>query len=237
MLVESGAYLLSDGLYGRVAARLYRDLRVVMFDGVLRRRLSGERRAALSSRFVSDAESMEDLTVAVLDQGAISVFDLTAALVVLALLDGWLLGVIAGALAVSAVVTSRLRRPAAAAGERRQEALELMSDELSRSGSARPDASRRRFRDVVEAVSASELRLGWIGAANRQGSQALASLGQVVVLLAAFLDGGLAPGTLLSVYLLAGRALGATETLLDARFEIELARGSVARCFALADVV
>lgn len=236
VLMESVAYTLSDGLYARAAARLYRDLRVLMFDGVLQRRLDGERRAALASRFVSDAEAMEDLTVAVLDQGAVSLFDLVAALVVLALLDGWLVGVVAAAIAVSVAVMRHLQRPAGAAGADRQDALEGMSDALATSAAGGPESSRRTFRSAVEAVSASELRLGWIGAANRQGSQALAAVSQVAVLLVASFQGGLKAGTLLSIYLLAGRAFGAAETLLDASFEIELARGAVARCFALANL-
>jgi hypothetical protein len=110
-----------------------------------------------------------------------------------------------------------------------------MSDALARPA-ASVESDRRRFRDALEGISASELRLGWIAAANRQGSQALAGVSQVAVLLAASFHGGVKAGTLLSIYLLAGRAFGAAETLLDASFEIELARGAVARCFALANV-
>ncbi len=233
-LIEAVAYTLSDGLYARAAARLYRDLRVMMFDGVLRRGFDGERRATLASRFVSDAESMEDLTVAILDQGAISIFDLIAAIVVLGLLDDWLVGVVTAGVAVSVAVLRYLRGPAGAAGEQRQEALEVMSDVLARPASG-PESDRRRFLDAVEGISASERRLGWIAAVNRQGSQGLAGISQVAVLLAASFQGGLQAGTLVSVYLLAGRAFGAAETLLDASFEIELARGAVARCFALAN--
>ena len=235
VIVEGVAYVFSDGLYARVASRLYRDLRSSMFAGVLRRDLHANERAALASRFVSDTELMEQLTVAALDQGAVSVFDLLAALGALAVIDSWLIAVVAGAVGLALAVLSVLRRPAAAASDERQGALEAMSDALVTPGSS-AESTWQRFSLATEAVAAAELRLGWIGAVNRQGSQAMTGVGQVAVILAAALQRGLGAGTLLSVYLLAGRALGATETLFDAYFEIELSRGALGRCFALADL-
>lgn len=38
MLFEAGAYVASDGIYARNASRLYRNLRLQMFRGALRRR-------------------------------------------------------------------------------------------------------------------------------------------------------------------------------------------------------
>jgi ABC-type multidrug transport system fused ATPase/permease subunit len=228
VVAEAAAYVVSDGLYARVAARLYQDLRALMFDGLLRAGVEPEGHGAFASRFISDAETAEHLTVGLLDQGAVCVFDLGAALVALWVLDVRLVLAALVAIAAAAVAMRRLQRPASVAGERRQETLEEMSDALSAPTS-------RRFLAALRRVTAAERRLGWIGAANRHGNLAVAGLGPVVVLLVAGYSGGFRAGTLVSVYLLAGRAFAAVERLLDVTLDVELARGAVNRCFAIAD--
>ena len=71
MLLEAGAYVASDGMYARNASRLYRNLRLQMFRGALRLRTaaSAEQTAGLPSRFISDAETLERMTLALLDRG------------------------------------------------------------------------------------------------------------------------------------------------------------------------
>src|SRR6266566_276820 len=71
VLAEAVAYAVSDGLYARATGSLYRELRLLMFEGVLRRPpADAEAASGLASRFVSDAETLEQLTVAALDLGA-----------------------------------------------------------------------------------------------------------------------------------------------------------------------
>jgi ABC-type bacteriocin/lantibiotic exporter with double-glycine peptidase domain len=41
MLLEAAAYVASDGMYARNASRLYRNVRLQMFRGALRRRTRG----------------------------------------------------------------------------------------------------------------------------------------------------------------------------------------------------
>jgi ABC-type bacteriocin/lantibiotic exporter with double-glycine peptidase domain len=233
VVAQAAAYVLSDGLYARIASRLYCDLRELMFDGILRRRLKGSEAAAFASRFVSDAEGIEHLTVGVLDQGAVSLGDLGVSIIALAVFGGWIAAVAAVGVLAASVAMRRLQRPAAAAGERRQEALEEMIHELGQTEER--DAVRRRtgFRESLDELARREQRLGWIAAANRHGSLAVAGLGPVVVLMVAALETRATAGVLLTVYLLAARAFEAAETLLDLALEIEVARGAARRCFSL----
>jgi hypothetical protein len=56
-----------------------------------------------------------------------------------------------------------------------------------------------------------------------------------VVVLAAFV-GTHQPGTLLSLYLLAGRVFYGYDGLVDLRLSMQVVRGAVRRCFALIDL-
>ncbi len=234
---EAGAYVLSDGLYARVAGRLFRDVRLLMFEGLLAGPPGGAGASGIASRFVSDAETMEELTVAALDQAAVGVFDLVAALAALGALDALSLGAVAGVLLAAVLVFRRTRAPAAGAGKERQEALEGMSRTLAAALARRaePGDARGRFRAAVERVLRSDVRLGWLSAANRHGSRALVGLGPIAVVVTAGLHGGHRAGALLSLYLLAGRAFQGAETLLDLSLDVELVRGAVERCFALVE--
>lgn len=238
VLVEAAAYAISDGLYARASGRLYRDFRLLMFEGVLRRPPSdAEATAGLASRFVSDAETLEQLTVAVLDLGAIGTFELGAAVVALGVLDPWAVAITGGLVIVTGIGARRAQAPIAAAGKSRQEVLEGMSKTLAGALAERadPERARRRFRVAAGRVLRSEVRLGWLRAANRHGSGALTGLGPVAVVVAAALQGGVRAGTLLSLYLLAERAFQGADTLVDLSLDIELVRGAVGRCFELID--
>ena len=85
ILFEALAYIGSDGLYARNAGRLYRNLRLQMFDGAMRRPAAEGEGEGLPSRFVSDVETFERITVYLLDTGSMLVVELVTALVVLGL--------------------------------------------------------------------------------------------------------------------------------------------------------
>ena len=221
--VEAGAYLASDACYASITADVLARMRRAMFDGL--GPLGPEMRARFSSRFVSDVETFEELTVGALDQASMGLFDLVAALAALALLDGSLVAVVAGGVAVWIVVVRALRAPVARAGLRRQEDLELMSSQLS---------SGEGFDEAVARVAAAERRVGRISAAHRHAGLALSGVGPAAVVFAGVLH-GVGAGALLSAYLLSTRAFVATDVLFDIKLDVELARGAVARCFALVD--
>jgi ABC-type multidrug transport system fused ATPase/permease subunit len=238
VLAEATAYAVSDGLYGVTTARLFRDIRLLMFRGVLRRPpLDVEATSGLSSRFVSDAETLEQLTVATLDLGAIGLFELGAALVALGVLRPWAVAIVGGLIVLAALVARRTQAPVAEAGERRQEALEGMSRTLATALAERndPERAQRRFRVAATRVLQREIRLGWLRAANYHGSGALAGLGPVCVVVVAAFQGGFKAGTLLSLYLLAERAFRGADSLLDLKLDVEVVRGAVSRCFQLID--
>ena len=57
--VETVAYVLSDGMFARNAGRLYRCLRLEMFEGARRRpSIDEDEQSGLPSRFISDAETV-----------------------------------------------------------------------------------------------------------------------------------------------------------------------------------
>jgi ABC-type multidrug transport system fused ATPase/permease subunit len=67
--IEATAYVLSDGMYARNASSLYRNLRMQMFDGAARRPSTLEGTSGLASRFISDAETLEQVTMSLIDSG------------------------------------------------------------------------------------------------------------------------------------------------------------------------
>lgn len=238
VLVEAGAYVLSDGLYARATARLYRDLRALMFEGVLRRPpADAEGASGLASRFVSDVETVEQLTVAALDLGVLGLFELGAALVALGALDPWAVALTGVLILATSLLARRTQAPAAGAGKTRQEALEAMSRTLAGALAERANPGRARgpFHRAANRVLQAEVRLGWLEAANRHGSGALAALGPVGVVIVAAFQGDYRAGTLLSLYLLAERAFRGADGLVDLSLDVELVRGAVSRCFALVD--
>jgi ATP-binding cassette, subfamily B, bacterial len=240
MLLEAGAYVASDGMYARNASRLYRDLRLRMFRGALRRRMDAgaEETAGLPSRFISDAETLERMTLALLDRGLMQIVEFVGALVALAVLEPWTIAVVVPSLAATWLVARRVQEPTAVAGQRRQEHLEAMTSTLARmlgSRSEGPDEATNRFRTAAERVMAAEVRLGWLRALNLQGSGGLAKLGSITPVLAAALLGHHQAGTLMAIYLLAQRVFWSFDGLVDLRLDTQSVRGAVARCFELID--
>ena len=241
MLLEAGAYVASDGMYARNASRLYRNLRLQMFRGALRRRsvASAEQTAGLPSRFISDAETLERMTLALLDRGLMQIVEFVGALIALAVLEPWTIAVAVPSLAATWLVARRVQEPTAVAGQQRQEQLEAMTSTLSQLLGRRSlgqDEATTRFRAAAERVMAAEVRLGWLRALNLQGSGGLAKLGSLSPVLAAAFVGHHQTGTLMAIYLLAQRVFWAFDGLVDLRLDTQSVRGAVARCFELIDI-
>ncbi len=239
LLLEALSFALSDGLFARATSTLYRDLRVLMFRGAAARRPAADAEgiAGLAARFISDAESLQDLLVAPLDMTVMGLFQLLTALVAVALIypPGAALALLL--IALTALVSRFTQRPAATAAEQRQEALEAMSATLAVSLSARLHraAAATRFRDAATRVLHREVRLGWLAAANRYGAAAAAALGPLAVVVLAALQRDLSAGRLLALFLLAERAFEGADSLIDLALDVELVRGAVRRCFELVD--
>jgi ABC-type multidrug transport system fused ATPase/permease subunit len=237
IVVEAAAYIGSDGLYARNAGRLYRRLRLRMFDGVMRRP-ARERSGSegLPARFVSDVETFERVTVHLLDTGSMLVVELATALVVLGLMEPWSIPVVVPLLVATWFATRRMQEPAAHAGRVRQEELEELTGSLARElrGNGGPEA-RERFATVSERLLRAEVRLGWVQAANLHISGALAKLGPIAVVVAAAWAGGYRAGTLLTLYLLAARAFYGFDGLVDLSLGMQSVRGAIARCLELMD--
>jgi ATP-binding cassette subfamily C protein len=240
MLLEASAYVASDGMYARNASRLYRNLRLQMFRGALRQRTVADpdQTAGLPSRFISDAETLELATLALLDRGLMQIVELVSALIALAILEPWMIAVVAPSLAGTWLAARRVQGPTALAGQRRQEQLEAMTSTLSRllgGWSHGSDEATSRFRTATERVMAAEVRLGWLRALNLQGSGGLAKLGSIAPVLAAALLGHHQAGSLMAIYLLAQRVFWGFDGLIDLRLDMQSVRGAVARCFELID--
>ena len=238
VMLEAACYIASDGLYARNAGRLYRNLRLSMFDGAVRRHAGGREDASgLPSRFISDVETVERLTVSVLDVGSMMLVEFGSALVALALLEPLTVAVVAPMLALTWFVTRRMQEPAATAGQRRQEELERLTESIARGlesdGGA---AGKGRFREAAESLLRAEIRVGWLQAANREGSAGLAKLGPIAVVVAAAFAGNYKAGTLISLYLLAQRTFWGFDGLVDLSLDMQSVRGAVHRCFDLVDI-
>jgi ABC-type multidrug transport system fused ATPase/permease subunit len=237
MVVEAAAYVASDGMYARNAGHLYKNLRMQMFEGAKRRPPKDEDEASgLPSRFISDAETVERITVSLLDSGSMMVVEFGTGLAALGLLAPTTVPVVLPMLAVTWFVTRRMQEPAASAGQRRQEELERMTQSIVRELGHRDDPqATNRFRAAAERVLAAEVRLGWLQAANRQGSGGLAKLGPIAVVVAAAFTGTHHAGTLISLYLLVQRTFWGFDGLVDLSLGMQSVRGAVARCFTLID--
>jgi ABC-type bacteriocin/lantibiotic exporter with double-glycine peptidase domain len=236
IIVETIAYVLSDGMFARNAGRLYRSLRMLMFEGARRpSAIDEDEQSGLPSRFISDAETA-GILVTLLDSGAMQVVEFTSAIVVLGLLAPWTVLVVAPVLAVFWFVTRRMQEPAALAGQRRQEELEHMTRSITRELARRDDPeSTNRFKSAVDRVMAAEIRYGWLQAVNLQGSGGLAKVGPIAAVVTAAFTGIHQAGTLIAVYLLAQRAFWGFDGLIDLSLDLQSVRGAVARCFALID--
>ena len=236
ILLEAGAYILSDGMYARNASRLYRNLRMQMFAGALRRSVDGEDTAGLASRFISDAETLEQITLRLIDTGSMMLVEFASSLVVMALIQPWAVVVVLPALAGIWIVTRRMQEPAASASQLRQEELEAMTNSITRELDRHrdPEASSH-FRVATERLMAAEVRLGWLMALNLQGSGGLAKLGPIAVVVVAALMGTQHIGNLISLYLLAQRVFWSFDSLVDLSLGMHSVRGAVARCFELID--
>jgi ABC-type multidrug transport system fused ATPase/permease subunit len=235
IVIEAAAYIASDGLYARNAGRLYRNLRLLMFDGVVRGPASKRGDAeGLPSRFISDVETFEHVTVYALDTGSMLVVELGTALVALGLLEPFAVAVVVPLLAITWFVTRRMQEPAARAGQYRQEELEGMTGTLSRELSGAADGkARNRFATVAERLLQAEVRLGWVQAANLHVSGALAKLGPIAVVVAAAYSGTYHAGTLLTLYLLAARCFYGFDGLVDLSLSMQSVRGAINRCLEL----
>jgi ABC-type multidrug transport system fused ATPase/permease subunit len=235
IVVEAVAYIASDGLYARNAASLYRRLRLRMFDGA--RQLQPPDQSSvegLPSRFISDAETFERVTVYLLDTGSMLLVELGTALVVLGLFEPWAIVVVLPLLVATWLVTRRMQEPAARAGRQRQERLEELTATLNRELTGTGDeAARRRFAAVSERLSRAEVRLGLVQAANLHGSGGLAKLGPIAVVVAAAYAGSVRAGSLLTLYLLAARCFYGFDGLVDLSLSMQSVRGAINRCLEL----
>lgn len=236
LVAEAGAYMASDSMYARNTARLYRNLRIQMFAGALGRSRRGEDTSGLASRFISDAETIEKITMSVLDMGAMTLVEFVSALVALGLLEPWGVVAVVPLLLGTWVLTRRTQEPAASAGQRRQEELEVMTRSISRElGRTDDGEASSRFGAAAERVMRAEVRYGWLQALNLQGSGGLAKLGPIAVVVVAAFAGVGHPGTLIALYLLAQRAFWGFDGLIDLSLGTKTVRGAVARCFGLID--
>lgn len=208
-----------------------------MFEGASRRDpTDADETSGLPSRFISDAETVERITVSVLDSGSMLLVEFGTGLLALGLLAPATVPVVLPMLAVTWFVTRRMQEPAAAAGQRRQEELERMTQSIVRELDRTDDPEAPgRFRVAAERLLSAEVRLGWLQAANRQGSGGLAKLGPIAVVVAAAFTGTHHAGTLISLYLLAQRTFWGFDGIVDLSLGMQSVRGGVARCFALID--
>ena len=236
IIAGTSAYVVSDGLYARNAGRLYRNLRLQMFEGAQSHvSIDDDRQSGLASLFISDAETA-GVMVSLLDSGTMQVVEFASAIVVLGLLAPWTIVVIVPVLAATWIVTRRMQEPAALASQRRQEELEHMTRSIAREVSRRDDPeSTSRFKVAVDRVLAAEVRSGWLHAINLQGSGGLAQLGPIAAVVGAAFTGTHHAGTLIAVYLIAQRAFFGFDGLVDLSLDLQSVRGAVARCFAVID--
>jgi ABC-type bacteriocin/lantibiotic exporter with double-glycine peptidase domain len=236
VVFEATAYALSDAMYARNTSRLYRSLRLQMFTGALRRARRGDDTSGLPSRFISDAETMEKITMSVLDTGAMTLVEFISAVVALSILQPWSAAASLPLLAGTWVLTRRAQEPLASAGQRRQEELEDMTRSISRS-LERADRSPANgsFQSAADRVMKAEIRYGLLQALNLQGSGGLAKLGPIAVVVVAAFAGSHHAGTLIALYLLAQRAFWGFDGVVDLSLGTKSVRGPVARCFALID--
>lgn len=236
ILAQAIAYVLSDGMYFRNAGKLHRSLRLRMFDGLRRKGSIDDDESGIPSRFISDVLTVDQVTVGLLDTGSMVLVQFISAAVAIGLLEPVALAVMVPMLAAIWVVTRRTQEPAATAGLQRQEELERMTGSISRELlETDEERARGRFRSAVERVMRAEIRYGWLQAINTQGSGGLAMVGPIAVVVAAAFAGTAHIGTLLALYLLAQRAFGGFDGIVDLSLATKSVRGAVNRCFEYID--
>ena len=231
---EAGAYILSDGLYARAAGGLYLDLRTAMLQGLRALRGRNEQIPGMSARFVSDAETIEQITLSILDSSVMLGVEFVTALAAIAVLEPISLVAMAPLLTLTWLATRRMQVPVASASLRRQEALEKMTAALEEEVANDP-ATSPAFLASAQRLRAAEVRLGWLRGANLQGSGGLAKLGPIAVVVIATFAHARHPGVLVSLYLLSQRAFYGFDGIVDLSLDLNGARGAVNRCFALID--
>jgi ABC-type multidrug transport system fused ATPase/permease subunit len=236
VVFETTAYVLSDTMYARNAGRLYVIVREQMFAGARRRADDAEDGDGVASRFISDAEAFERITLSILDGGAMLAVEFVSALVALWIMEPWAVAGLIPLLAAIWLVTRRMQRPASEAGHLRQDELERLTATLAREVQRDDDTEAlRRFALASERVRSAEVRLGWWRALNLQGSGGLAKLGPIAVVVVAAFAGSHHAGTLIALYLLAQRGFWGFDGLVDMRLDLQSVRGAVQRCFDLID--
>ncbi|HUY59428.1 MAG TPA: ABC transporter transmembrane domain-containing protein [Solirubrobacteraceae bacterium] len=233
---EAAAYVLSDGFYARAAGGLYLDLRTAMLQGLHALRRRGEEVQGMSARFVSDAETIEQISLSILDSSVMLVVECVSALAAIAILEPVSLAAAAPLLALTWLVTRWMQVPVADASLHRQEALQRMTatleTEFDHESLPTPDSS---FLASAQRLRTAEVRLGWLRSANLQGSGGLAKLGPIAVVAVAAFAHVHHPGALVSLYLLAQRAFYGFDGIVDLSLDLNGARGAVNRCFSLID--
>ncbi len=234
IVLQTAAYVYSTGMYFRNAGKLHRSLRTQMFDGL--RRSDAELESELSgipSRFISDVLTVDQVTVGLLDTGSMVVVQFVSAVVAVGILEPVTLAAIFPLLGAIWVVTRRTQEPAASAGLRRQEALEQLT--VSIGGELTNGEATGSFRAAVDDVMRAEIRYGWLQAINIQGSGGLALLGPIAVVVVAAFAGVAHAGTILALYLLAQRAFGGFDGIVDLSLASRSVSGAVNRCFEYID--
>lgn len=241
ILGQALSYVLSDGMYYRNAGKLHLALRLRMFDGARRRGIDADGNgdgdsSGIPSRFISDVLTVDQITVGLLDTGSMVIVQFVSGVVAIGMLEPVALTVVFPLLAAIWVVTRWTQEPAGTAGLRRQEELERMTRSIARQ-LPEPDEqrARSRFRSAAERVMQAEIRYGWLQAINLQGSGGLAMLGPIAVVVAAAFAGTAHIGTLLALYLLAQRAFGGFDGIVDLSLATKSVRGAVHRCFEYID--
>lgn len=236
VVLVATAFILSETMYARNASRLYKNLRTKMFAGALRRARSGDETSGLPSRFISDAETIERITMSLLDTGVMTLVEFVSAMVAVAVLEPWSVAATIPLLAATWFLTRRTQEPAAAAGQRRQEELEAMTRSISRElKSPEDERAVERFGEAADRVMRAENHYGWLQALNLQGSGGLANIGPIAVVVVAAFVGSHHAGTLVALYLLAQRAFWGFDGVVDLSLGTKTVRGAVNRCFELID--
>lgn len=236
IVLGTAAYIASDGLFANNAALLYRNVRLAMFRALRTSPPpSGTGWGGVSSRFISDAETLS-VGISLLDRGTMLLVEFVTALVALGLFAPWTVLVVAPELLLTWIITRRMQEPAAAAGQRRQEALEQMTKDLER-GLADPQApnAAARIKQSFDRLRLVEVKAGWLQALNLQGSGGLAAIGPIAAVVAAAFTGVHQAGTLLALYLLALRVFWGFDGLVDLSLGLNSVRGAVERCFEVMD--
>lgn len=240
LLCETGCYVAADTLYNRVAGRFARDLRVQMFAGAESSfgrnggPKPGDRGAGIASRFISDAELPAEMAVGTLDLAVGAGLTAMAALAAVAFLDLMALPIVVGLGIAALLLGRRLQRSLGDLAEERQEALEEMGEQIA-AALAQRRAGRTRFLGSVERLYRLDVRLGWLQARGAHIPGLLTGAGSFAVVLAAAAAGEHHAGSLLALFALAGRALAASDDLLEVNLDVELVRGAISRCFELID--